>query len=59
MNKLNEKQLEYVNTAYEMFSTDTIEKSQIKQVNAKLGMKSSPAWLIKDPQFTSYLLMVL
>ena len=49
--KLNEKQLEYVNTAYEMFSTDTIEKSQIKQVNAKLGMKSSPAWLIKDPQF--------
>ena len=51
MNKLNEKQLEYVNTAYEMFSTDTLEKSQIKQVNAKLGMKSSPAWLIKDPQF--------
>ena len=51
MNKLNEKQLEYVNTAYEMFSSDTLEKSQIKQVNAKLGMKSSPAWLIKDPQF--------
>jgi hypothetical protein len=49
--KLNEKQLEYVNTAYEMFSSDTLEKSQIKQVNAKLGMKSSPAWLIKDPQF--------
>ena len=49
--KLNEKQLEYVNKAYEMFSTDTLEKSQIKQVNAKLGMKSSPAWLIKDPQF--------
>ena len=49
--KLNEKQLEYVKTAYDMFSTDTIEKSQIKQVNAKLGMKSSPAWLIKDPQF--------
>ncbi len=49
--KLNEKQLEYVNTAYEMFSTDILEKSQIKQVNAKLGMKSSPAWLIKDPQF--------
>ena len=49
--KLNEKQLEYVKTAYDMFSSDTIEKSQIKQVNAKLGMKSSPAWLIKDPQF--------
>ena len=49
--KLNEKQLEYVNTAYEMFSSDTLEKSQIKQVNNKLGMKSSPAWLIKDPQF--------
>ncbi len=38
--KLNEKQLEYVKTAYEMFSSDTLEKSQIKQVNAKLGMKS-------------------
>ena len=38
--KLNEKQLEYVNKAYEMFSTDTLEKAQIKQVNAKLGMKS-------------------
>ena len=49
--KLNEKQLEYVNKAYEMFSTDILEKAQIKQVNAKLGMKSSPAWLIKDPQF--------
>ena len=34
-----------------MFSSDTLEKSQIKQVNNKLGMKSSPAWLIKDPQF--------
>ena len=44
--KLNEKQLEYVNKKpYEMFSTDTLEKSQIKQVNAKLGMKSSPAWI--------------
>ena len=36
---------------YSMFGTSEITKSQIKEVNEKLQMKSSPAWLIKDPAF--------
>ena len=49
---LNAKQKEYVDTCSSMFGNNTeITKSQIKQVNKKLKMKSSPAWLIKDPAF--------
>lgn len=36
---------------YSMFGTSEVTKSQIKEVNEKLQMKSSPAWLIKDPAF--------
>ena len=48
---LNSKQKEYVDMCYSMFGTSEITKSQIKEVNEKLQMKSSPAWLIKDPAF--------
>ena len=48
---LNAKQKEYVDTCSSMFGNTEITKSQIKQVNKKLKMKSSPAWLIKDPAF--------
>src|SRR6056300_9400 len=48
---LNSKQKEYVDMCYSMFGTSEITKSQIKEVNQKLQMKSSPAWLIKDPAF--------
>mgnify|MGYP001453773769 CR=1 FL=1 len=48
---MNDKQKLYVDTAYQMFGKDEITKQEIKQVNKKLKMKSSPAWLIKDPQF--------
>ena len=48
---LNSKQKEYVDTCSSMFGNTEITKSQIKQVNKKLKMKSSPAWLIKDPAF--------
>ena len=36
---------------YSMFGTSEVTKSQIKEVNEKLQMKSSPAWLVKDPAF--------
>ena len=49
--KLNEKQLNYVKAAYDKFGTDTLSRQQIREVTFSLGMKSSPAWLIKDPQF--------
>jgi len=48
---LNSKQKEYVDMCYSMFGTSEVTKSQIKEVNEKLQMKSSPAWLIKDPAF--------
>ena len=48
---LNAKQKQYVDTCSSMFGNSEITKSQIKQVNKKLKMKSSPAWLIKDPAF--------
>ena len=48
---LNAKQKEYVDTCSSMFGNSEITKSQIKEVNKKLKMKSSPAWLIKDPAF--------
>ena len=48
---LSAKQKEYVDMCYSMFGTSEVTKSQIKEVNEKLQMKSSPAWLIKDPAF--------
>src|SRR6056300_1307512 len=48
---LNSKQKEYVDMCYSMFGTSEVTKSQIKEVNEILQMKSSPAWLIKDPAF--------
>ena len=48
---LNAKQKEYVDTCSSMYVNTEITKSQIKQVNKKLKMKSSPAYSIKDPAF--------
>ena len=48
---LNNKQKQYVETAYTMFNKDVLTRNELVEAAKKLGMKYAPSWLVKDAQY--------
>jgi len=48
---LNNKQQQFVKTAYDMFGKDVLTRQELVKVAKKLGMKYAPSWLVKNAKF--------